>query len=200
MKINVISISRDGVETNHTMELEHYLKAKKVQPDRWKPGDKEAKVVTDKFNDADIPIGTTPEDVAKFEANKGQVKGKGQNKFAMLLKAAEDGTDIADVPDVELDNSLDLKAKIESEMAPKGYKSDTVEVTDPEDVIDKMKTAKKETKSKYVKEDLMKLSMDKVQAIAEKETAGLTEKMKKQILKTRKKENLVDSIIQLSKK
>jgi len=199
MKINVINISRDGVETPNKMELEHFLKAKKAQPDRWKPADKEAEKLAARIPMDAVPIGTTMVDVEKFEANRGKNTAKGQSRFEMLLKAAEAGTDIQDVSEDLLQQSQNLKQVI-SEVAPSDYKKDgmigELDANGVIKVFDKNVAAEK--KSKYDKETLMKLSMDKLQAIVEQDIVD--EKKKAALLKTKKKVDLVDSIIQLTKK
>lgn len=203
MKINVINITRDGKENDPVlMELEHFLKAKKVQPDRWKPADKEAEKLIAKIPMDAVPVGTTMDDVAKFEANRGKNTAKGKSRFEMLLKAAESGTDIQDVDEDVLDQSQNLKELI-SEKAPSDYKSPVVETKpgeiDPNKVVENLNKEKTvEKKSKYNEEDLMKLTMDKLQAIADKDIPD--GKQKDLVMKAKKKADLVKSIIQLTKK
>lgn len=203
MKIDVINISRDGVESApQKMELEHYLKAKKVQPDRWKPANESAEKIVARIPMEAVPIGTTMDDVAKFEAERGKLTAKGKSRFEMLLKAAETGTDISEADEELLNQSANLKSLL-SEEAPAGYKSPVVETkpgeVDPGKVIaDMQPKVVAEKKSKYDKEELMKLTIDKIQAIAETEISD--EKTLKLVLKAKKKEDLVNSIIQLTKK
>lgn len=203
MKIDVINISRDGVESAPLkMELEHYLKAKKVQPDRWKTANDNSEKIVARIPMDAVPIGTTMEDVAKFEAERGKLTAKGKSRFEMLLKAAETGTDISEADEELLNQSANLKTLI-SEEAPEGYISPVVETypgeLDPGKVIaDMQPKTPKEKQPKYDKEELMKLTIDKIQAIAETEISD--EKTLKLVLKAKKKEDLVNSIIQLTKK
>lgn len=188
MKISAINISKAGDEKPVVMELEHYLKAVKVQPDRWKPGNEAAEKIVAKIPMEAVPIGTTPEDVANFEANRGKIAGvKGKTRFEMLLKAAEAGTDITTA-----DETITAAASLSNALL-------KAEEPDPTATIENFKKQEaKEKTSKYIKEDLMKLPLDKIQAIAETEISD--EKMLKQVLKSKKKADLVDSIIQLTKK
>lgn len=190
MKILAINISKDGTENSaKPMELQHYLKAVKLQPDRWKPGNAEAEKAIAKIPLAAVPIGTTPADVAAYEANKGKNAGKAQSRFELLLKAAESGTDISTADEELLQQNADLQeslSEVESE-----ENQDDFENLITENVI-------KEKKSKYNPEDLLKLTLDKLQTIAEKEIKD--PKLLALVLKAKKKQSIVDSIIQITKK
>lgn len=195
MKINAINISREGIPGDPVvMELSHFLKASKIQPGRWKPADENSASMIKKIPLDAVPVGTTPDDVAKFETNKGKSKGKKESRFELMLKAAESGADISDIED---DAEIPTAPEDPLLNAPTDHKSVNADPTPGEIFSDPAVNLKKE--AKYKKDDLMALTMDKIQAIAAQETSGLDEKMKNQILKIKKKEDLVDNIIQLTK-
>lgn len=181
MKIKAIHISQTGVENIVTMELEHYMKAVKVQPERWKPGNEEsAKIINTIPLDA-VPIGTTQKDVDEFENNRGKITSKGKSTFETLLKAAEAGADIT---------------KVNEEHFVKGIDQDAAE-KDITFEVEQVKTDYVESnavkESKYSKDELMKYPIDKIQAIAELEITD--PKALKQALKSKKKEEIVNSIL-----
>jgi hypothetical protein len=168
-EINVKFVNKKGVESIHRMPLKQYLQAKRVMPNSYFPADEESKALAEKVDINIVPMGTTLEDVKKFEETKGTIKTHKTTQFDSMLESIQSGKDVIDVPD-------DIQ------------KPEVPEISFP--------NAQKEiTAPKYSKEELEVMTPDQLDAVIGE--LPLVESMKAMIRKIKTKSEKIDQVTKL---
>lgn len=200
--VKAIHIDRNGIENPCEMTLRSYVQVAKVQPGRWKPADDKSEALIAKVPAAAVPIGTTQEDVEKFEKNKGKVKGKKQASFDRLMDSIARGEDVVDVDNDE-DEGLDLTIQPEP---PEGPKADAVIIPDPdseEDLGEENQDAPPDKKeivevSGPSQSKLAKMSDDKLNAVIS--ALPIAPKMQDALTKLKTKKEKIKQILKVTAK
>lgn len=223
--INVVETDKKGNTYPSEMPLRNALQAMRVQPERFKlaDGEKFPKGVSVNM----VPLGTTMEDVRNFEKTRGTVGKVQKTTLDNVLDAIERGVELQETEVIDSDSSA-IAGAMMSDEAPPDYKPTGVDltpadsmkdnaITDEEKALEKSaeeEPALNEIKEKelsfeketnapvgYTKQQIKDLSKDKLQAILVGLPAYKTmaKKMQATILKA-KKDPLIDTIVQLSKK
>lgn len=220
--IKIVETDKSGNTHEHEMQLRHALQAMRVQPSRFKlaSGEKLPKGVSVDM----VPAGTTLDDVKKFEKTRGTIGKATKTNFDNVLDAIEKGVEIDDVEVFSADAEANVGAEQDEPTVPPDYVPGEVDLkpadsmlSDEEKHLDntsKEEPALNELKEKeldfsdgadtttnYTKADLKDLSKDKLQATLSALPAfkKMSDKMQKQVMRS-KKDNLIDSILHLSKK
>lgn len=210
MKIKAINTDQFGNKSTIDMELEHYLRAKKVQPDKFEPADKKSAEIINKIPMDVVPIGTTQKDVEEFERTRGSKKGKAKSRFEEMLLLVNAGKEIEVLQ--EENNYTETLNQVSTQIeAPEGYTSPNVDIKpgeiksektdddnqdddkkDAADVFDeenkKIQAEENKSSSGLELESLKKLSLDQLQATVI--AAGLPKGVTAQLLKLKNKEKL----------
>ncbi|MHB8483722.1 MAG: hypothetical protein ACYDBV_13495 [Nitrospiria bacterium] len=167
-EINVLFKNKKGVESIHRMPLKQYLQAKVVMPNNYFPADEEAKRLVEKVDLKIVPVGTTQEDVKRFEETKGSIRTKKTTQFDTMLESIQSGKDVIDIPD-----------EIEKPEVP--------EISFPNPV--------KEEKPKYSKDDLDSMTPDQLDAVIAE--LPLVESMKQMVRKIKTKSEKIEQVVKL---